>query len=47
VDTTGLELGSCLGGGREVRVDDGAPSGEDPLQVARLVINFIIYSVGG
>lgn len=33
VDTTGLELGSCKGSGREVRVDDGAPSSGDPLQV--------------
>jgi hypothetical protein len=33
VDTTGLELGSCKGGCREVSVDDGAPSGGDPLQV--------------
>lgn len=44
VDTTGLELGSCKGSGREVSMDDGAPSGEDPLQVAK-VKNWMQYIV--
>jgi hypothetical protein len=37
-DTTGLELGSFEGVGEgEVDVDYGAPSDEDPLQVAILL----------
>jgi hypothetical protein len=39
----GLELGSCEGIGREVDVDDGVPSNEDPLQVTEFVNATYIY----
>jgi hypothetical protein len=42
VNTTGLELGSCKGSCREVSVDDGAPSDEDPLQV-KIFLDYAEY----